>query len=285
LRGEGGDRLGNLSQIRLPGGEQDSLRDQSGGGERSEAEDERPAADPGENGYRSRGEKLDGFYRDASIKRKLTSVILCTCALDLSLACMAFEIYERASFRASMISGLLANADSLGQATAASLTFDDKNFAEQMLGTIRSEQYVMAVILYAKSGKAFAEYRRSGLGAEFKTPTWKDEGTKFDQESLMVYRSISLDGAKAGSIAIVSDLSEMQSKMRQYRKISALVLLVSILLTFMISSRLVGLITQPILHLAEVAGRVSARKDYTLRAVLHGRDEVGRLVEAFNQML
>ena len=224
-------------------------------------------------------------YRDASIKRKLTSVILCTCALGLSLASMAIEIYERASFRESMISGLAANADSLGQATAASLTFEDKKFAEQTLGTIRSEHYVMAVILYAKSGKVFAEYRRSGLGAEFKTPTWKEEGTQFDQASLTVYRNISLDGGKAGSIAIVSDLSELQSKMRQYRKISALVLLVSILLTFVISSRLVGLITQPILHLAEVAGRVSAQKDYTLRAVLHGRDEVGRLVEAFNQML
>jgi CheY-like chemotaxis protein len=70
LRGEGGDRLGNLSQIRLPGGEQDSLRDQSGGGERSEAEDERAAADPGENGYRSRGEKLDGCHRDASCARE-----------------------------------------------------------------------------------------------------------------------------------------------------------------------------------------------------------------------
>src|ERR1700737_5276702 len=115
-------------------------------------------------------------YRDASIKRKLTSVILCTCALGLSLASMAIEIYERASFRESMVSGLAANADSLGQATADSLTFEDKKFAEQTLGTIRSEHYVIAVFLYAKNGKIFAEYRRSGLGAEFKTQTGKEEG-------------------------------------------------------------------------------------------------------------
>jgi signal transduction histidine kinase/DNA-binding response OmpR family regulator len=224
-------------------------------------------------------------YRDASIKRKLTSVILCTCVLGLSLACMAFEFYERTSFRESMISGLAAKADSLGLATAASLTFDDKKFAGQMLGTIRSERYVMAVILYDKSGSVFAEYRRNGLGTEFKIPAWKEEGTKFDQESLTVFRNISINGEKAGSIAIVSDLSELQSKMRQYRKISGLVLLVSILTTFLVSSRLVGLITKPILQLAEVAGRVSAEKTYTLRAVSNGNDEVGKLVEAFNQML
>jgi len=73
--------------------------------------------------------------------------------------------------------------------------------------------------------------------------------------------------------------------MREYRALSVLVLLVSILITFVISSRLVGLITQPILMLAEVTGRVSAQKDYTLRAVSASGDEVGKLVEGFNQML
>jgi signal transduction histidine kinase/CheY-like chemotaxis protein len=224
-------------------------------------------------------------YRDASIKRKLTTVTVCTCVLGLSLACMAFEIYERASFRKSMINGLAADAESLGLATAASLAFEDKKFAEQMLDTIRSERYVMAVILYDKGGKVFAEYRRSELGAEFQTPAWRDEGTNFGRESLTLYRNVSVDGAKAGSIAIVSDLSELQSKMREYRELSVLVLVVSILITFVISSPLVRLITQPILQLADVAGKVSAQRNYTLRAVANGRDEVGKLVDAFNQML
>jgi hypothetical protein len=39
------------------------------------------------------------FYRDAPIQRKLTLVIFCTSILGLSLACMGFEIYERASYR------------------------------------------------------------------------------------------------------------------------------------------------------------------------------------------
>ena len=224
-------------------------------------------------------------YRDASIKRKLTFVILCTSALGLSLLCMAFELYERASFRKSMISGLEADANSLGLATAASIAFDDKKFAEQMLGTIRSERYIITAVLYDKSGTVFAEYRRPGLGAAFKTPERTEEGTSFNADSLTLHRNISVDGLKVGSIAIVSDLSELQSKMKQYRSLSVLALLISILITFVLSSRLVGLITQPILHLAGVAERVSAQKDYALRAVANGQDEVGKLVDAFNQML
>jgi len=154
-----------------------------------------------------------------------------------------------------------------------------------MLSTIRSERYVVAAVLYDKNGKIFAEYRRDGFGAEFKTPAWKEEGTEFDPGSLTLYRNISLGGEKVGSIAIVSDLSELQSKMREYRTLSVLVLAVSILITFVISSRLVRLITQPILRLAEIAGKVSIQKNYALRAVSNGRDEVGKLVGAFNEML
>ena len=44
-------------------------------------------------------------------------------------------------------------------------------------------------------------------------------------------------------------------------------------------------IAQPLQRLADVAGRVSASGDYTMRAAHDSRDEIGRLVQAFNSML
>jgi Periplasmic sensor domain len=93
-----------------------------------------------------------------------------------------------------------------------------KKFAEQTLRTIRSERYVMAAVLYDKSGGIFAEYRRKGLGADFKTPEWREVGTTFDERSLTLHKDVLVDGAKAGSIAIVSDLSELQSTMRHWSR-------------------------------------------------------------------
>jgi uncharacterized membrane protein affecting hemolysin expression len=194
------------------------------------------------------------FYRDSSIQKKLTFAIVCTSVLGLSLACMAFEVYERSIFRSGMISGLEEDAESLGLATTAPLAFNDKESAEQMLSTVRAEHYIMAAVLYDKNGKFFAEYRRSGLPAEFKTPVWKGEGAKFDRHSLTLYRNILLGGQRAGSIAVVSDLSEFQTKMRKYQEISLAVLLLSTVVTFLVSSRLVRVITEPILRLAVIAG-------------------------------
>jgi len=225
------------------------------------------------------------FYRDASIQRKLTFVILCTSLVGLSLACIAFEIYERASFRSAMTSELSALADTLGSNTAASLAFDDQTSARDMLGALRAERHIVAACLFDASGTLFAEYRRTGVNAAFKMPTPQADGERFESDSLILYRTVALDKGRAGSIAIVSDLGALHAKMRQYRGISALVILLSVLATFLVSTRLLRLITEPILRLADIARRVSEQEDYALRAVSNGNDEVGALIASFNQML
>jgi C4-dicarboxylate-specific signal transduction histidine kinase len=65
----------------------------------------------------------------------------------------------------------------------------------------------------------------------------------------------------------------------------ACVLLISILLSLLVSDRLQRLISAPILSLAASAQRVAEQKDYSLRAPKLAEDEVGRLTDAFNEML
>jgi light-regulated signal transduction histidine kinase (bacteriophytochrome) len=59
----------------------------------------------------------------------------------------------------------------------------------------------------------------------------------------------------------------------------------SLLLAMTISRLIEKTISRPILHLAETARAVSQDKDYSVRAVTEGRDEIGRLIVTFNEML
>jgi signal transduction histidine kinase/CheY-like chemotaxis protein len=225
------------------------------------------------------------FIRTGSIQRKLTLVIFFSSVLGLSITCLAFELYERAIFRSSMTKELSAHADMLGMNTAASLAFNDRKSALDALAALRVEGHVVAGCIYDIHGTIFAEYRRPGTGSDFRMPVWRPDGALFEAETVTLYRGFSLNGDKIGSIAIVSDFSELRAKMTQFREISALVLIVSILITALISYRLVLLITEPILQLAGIAGKVSAQEDYTLRGIPRGDDEVGALVSSFNEML
>jgi two-component system sensor histidine kinase/response regulator len=224
------------------------------------------------------------LYQDTSIERKLTLVMLTTSLLGLSVACLGFEIYERASYRESITSELTALADTLGANTTASLAFNDHQSAVDILNALHAEQHVVEACLYDKHGKFFADYKREP-GIDHCSELSANAGAKFASESVTLSQPISLGGEMAGSIVLTSDLDALHAKIRRYTEIAVLVIFLSVLATLLVSPRLIRLITNPIRQLAKIAGRVSAKEDYTLRAVAGGADEVGMLVTAFNKML
>src|SRR2546427_6530169 len=60
---------------------------------------------------------------------------------------------------------------------------------------------------------------------------------------------------------------------------------VSTLVAFLLSSKLQHVITDPIVHLVQTARQVSSEKNYSVRAEKHNEDELGVLIESFNEML
>src|SRR5581483_5570391 len=56
-------------------------------------------------------------------------------------------------------------------------------------------------------------------------------------------------------------------------------------MAFLLSAGFQRIISQPLFHLVGITRRVSAEKDYSMRAREHSRDEIGQLVVSFNGML
>jgi PAS domain S-box-containing protein len=221
----------------------------------------------------------------SSIQRKLTFVILTTSLLGLSLACLCSEIYERGSFRGAIGSELTALAGTLGANTTASLAFNDRQSAVDILNALSAEPHVVTGCLYDKKGQFFAAYQRSGAKERCSDGLRRSEEAKFESDSVTVYRPISLANEPVGWISITSDLGALQAKIRRYTQISVAVILISVLATFLVSSRLIRLIIKPVVELAETADRVTRQEDYALRGAVQSDDEVGALVKAFNKML
>lgn len=225
------------------------------------------------------------FFRNSSIQRQLTAVILLTSFLALGLATSGFALYEHSSFRSTMTSELSTLADILGSNTAASLTFNDRSSAQEMLNALSAEKHIVAACLYDARGELFVQYMRREVAPAFHMPAPAADGAQFDDTSLTLQRTLTQQHEKIGSIVIISDLSLLHAKLRQYAYIASLVLLVSTLAALLVSSQLLRLITEPIMQLVRVVQTVSLREDYSIRAIPRGQDEVGTLILSFNQML
>ncbi len=177
-------------------------------------------------------------------------------------------------------------AEVLGHNTSASLVFADKLDAGETLRSLEAKPSVTAAWLFRADDRLLARYLRDvAEEAPSPPPPPKQDNHRFTGERLIIHRLIVLDDRKIGGIVLMSDLKGMQGLLKRSLITHAGVLLGSFLLTYLLSSRLRNVISDPITELADVAKRVSKDKNYAVRVVKHEEDEIGSLFDAFNDML
>jgi len=102
---------------------------------------------------------------------------------------------------------------------------------------------------------------------------------------LAIFQDVVDNGEVVGSIYLESDLLEMRERLWRYGGIVVLFIFAISLVTYLLSAVLQRIISQPVSHLAETARAVSTGKNYSIRAVKRSQDELGQLMDGFNEML
>jgi signal transduction histidine kinase/CheY-like chemotaxis protein/HPt (histidine-containing phosphotransfer) domain-containing protein len=222
---------------------------------------------------------------DLRLRHKLTLITMLTSVVALVLACAAFLGYELVTFRRTLTRDLAILGDVIGDNSTAALTFGDNEAAKGVLGSLRAQHHVMSACVYGPDGRPFAAYRRDP-GTE---PAWPEraklDGFESSRQWVSVFRPITLDHDNIGTVYIRSDLGEMHTREKRYAWIVAIVLVASSLVAFALASRLQNMISGPLLHLAAVTREVSESRDYARRAISISRDEIGEVIDGFNEML
>jgi signal transduction histidine kinase len=225
------------------------------------------------------------FLRDVSLKRKLMVIIMLTSSVALLLACAAFVTYERAQFRQDMVDDLTVKAELFAEQSTAALTYKDPKTATELLRKLAAQKHIMTACIYKSDGSSFAKYKRADVLEDFSPPPPQKNRHWFDERHLELFREILLNGKAIGTVYFKSDLLELNTRLHRYANIVINVLLISIAVAWLLSLSLQKIVSRPILHLAMTARAVSANKNYSLRAVKQSNDELGELIDGFNDML
>lgn len=222
---------------------------------------------------------------DLSLRRKLTLIIMLTSTAALLLACMAFLSYELITFRGTIVQNVSVLAEVIGANCRAALIFKDRQSAEETLAALAAERHIVSARIYENNERVpFADYLRSGEEENLFQINLAN-GHVFWGEHLYLAAPIALGSKRLGTILLQCDLRARDERLQRYAGILAVVMFVSTAVAFLLSSNLQPMITDPILHLVNTAKTVSERKDYTLRANKTSRDELGLLIDGFNEML
>lgn len=223
-------------------------------------------------------------FRNLPIKRKLMVVILLTSSFALLLMDSALILYERRTYRHNVAVNMSVLAQIIGSNSTAALAFDDAKNAREILSALLAENQITTAAIYDQNENIFASFPdRVGRDAFPAHPG--PDGHKFDRRQFFMFQPILQKGTRLGTIYLQADLGEMYSRFRVYGLILLLVGVLSTLAAMALAARLQRRISGPILELAKVATAVSELQDYSVRGTKYGRDEIGQLTDAFNEML
>ena len=228
---------------------------------------------------------LTSWMRDASLKHKLIAAFMLTCMSALFLAGTIFTAWEWVSLRRAMVRDLSAHADVLADGCKAAITFEDPADANEVLHAMEAIPTIQVACIYTKDQERFASYVRENATAPILDAKALPKRHTFTRHFLTLTRPITLDNERIGTICITSSLDSLYARLKNGTFAVAGILLIATLGAYLASSRLQRLISSPILYLAGVANFVSEKRQYAIRAEHHGTDEVGLLIEAFNEML
>jgi len=220
-----------------------------------------------------------------SLRRQLTLLTMTVTVTALGLACVAVLGLDQWTFRRSMTRDLTILADVIGANSTGALSFHDRAAAEEVLSALRAQPHVVAGSIYDRAGAPFASFERASHGHRLSPPRAGPRGELRGDDWLATLRDIRLDGEVIGAVYIRMDLGEMRERERRYLMLLAAVFAAASLLALLLAGQLQRLISGPIQQLVGVMRRVVDDHDFSVRAPQARADEIGALVDGFNEML
>ncbi|GJL54752.1 MAG: hypothetical protein NPIRA02_18840 [Nitrospirales bacterium] len=223
-------------------------------------------------------------FNKASLKVKLLCMLLATTGIALLSSYGILILNDLYLLRQASVRELAIHANVLGANSTAALAFQDAEAAEEILSGLRFHPDITQAIIFQRNGSVLAQYDLGGHGPL----TLKAAGTQsstFSLDSVSIIRDITLNGERLGNIYLRLSLSMLGTRLREIIGITLLVFVVSGLVSFLLSTRIQRMISDPLLELTRVSRRISEQKDYSLRVQRHTHDEVGTLIDGFNAML
>lgn len=223
--------------------------------------------------------------KQPSLRGKLVQVIMLTVGLALLMAMAAFLLVEVRGYRAAAKRELQILAEVVGEGASAALEFKDPAEGRRILASLRIHRHIVEATLFERSGQALASYRREGDGPGSTPPDLQAPGFTFEGNQLWLVHPVRYAGDNLGNIYLRADMAELNDRL-------AWVLAGGVVLTLLIGSaaslvaiRMGRVVSEPIMRLTEATLDLARGQTILVRPTRQSDDEVGLLVDAFNDLL
>ncbi|MCC7703260.1 response regulator [Janthinobacterium sp. GW460P] len=242
-------------------------------------------------------------FQRSSISQKLTMISVLSSGCALLLVFVAFALTSVLNHKNDEGKQLLSLAGVIGAASAAPMLLGKPAQAEQVLAALAARDEVAQAALFDRGGRLFALYRApqhaDGLAAPedmdpallfdmVEHPVTQGSGTTLAPGMRLyrpVYRQAALSQEVIGAVMIEADLHHMWRDIGRHVGAIGGATVLSFLIAVFLARRFKSVIAEPITKLIDTAQKVSSSQTYSHRIAHQRSDELGVLIDSFNDML
>jgi PAS domain S-box-containing protein len=211
-------------------------------------------------------------------------MVMISCLASLGLGGLAFLTFELVNVRQTTVQGLLTDAQLVASNSQMSLLSGDRSGARKILRSLSIDRSIAAACLYDQDGNIFATFLKEPTEVSPFPAYWK-EGHELSWSHLQIFEPIYHNHKLLGTLYIRQDLAGLKARFFPYAGFVTGCLMVTFLAALLLSSVLGRIFLRPILELAATTRHISEQRDYRTRAKSYYNDEVGQLINSFNEML
>ncbi len=222
--------------------------------------------------------------RDTSIKNKVTLVAMVASLSGIVLFGLVLVGYDWRNSRELALRTHEIQAEMVANNSTAALQFFDRDAAVEVLSVLAVDETVVRAAIYDVGGRVFATYGRSATDNLLSLPTPRNQLSRMGLRQLEVFRTISFEQQVIGYVFVQTNLDWLYIRLLRFCVVSFAVGAAALLLVWGLSVRVRDLVTGPILEMARVIRQVNF-EHYDFSVEKQGNDEVGELVDGFNEML
>ncbi|HRX72197.1 MAG: response regulator [Candidatus Competibacteraceae bacterium] len=247
-------------------------------------------------------------FGNLSVKYKLMAMMLLINALALAAVAVALVINETYTLRQATRNQLLTLADVISANTASALLFNDLKAAGENLRVLRAKPDIRYATIDSPDERILADYYLPDLTEKERQKLRQGDdilNRQLEQQSsdevnpssavimfngvdgqiMMVKWPIKQDNQLLGYLEMYSDMRDLTDNLHRYYWIIAALFAASLSLAAVLASGFQRVISVPILRLRAVMEQVSNSRNYHTRVQRDSNDELGALVDGFNDML
>jgi two-component system, sensor histidine kinase and response regulator len=211
------------------------------------------------------------WFEQLPIRGKLTLLASLSSGVALLLAGIVLAIADYRSDRQELLHRLETQAQITARDSAAALVFDDDQAAKVSLSALSADPAFVAGVIRRTDGSILAQHGVDLLA-------------KPDNDLIHVKADVAFDG-QIGVLELWASSDELHQALVNRSVVLSLVILAALGIAILIAIRMQRFISQPILALSRAAAAVSEEHNYSVRVRAHNNDEIGQLIETFNDML